>query len=248
VHLTETCATDEAHLVIHVETTEATMHEAQKTAAIDQALVEKGLPPGEHFVDSASIDAKLLVESNQQYDIALIGPTRPNNSWQARTEGAYDLDQFSIDWDQQQVRCPQGKLATTWQPGMDSAGEPIIYARFHPTDCQACPARACCTRAVSRRIGFRPREQYEALEARRRWQVSAEGQQQYHRRAGIEGTLSQGMRAFGLRLCRYRGLAKTKLQHIATAAAMNIDRLVAWFDEQPQAQTRTSRFARLAPA
>jgi hypothetical protein len=27
-----------------------------------------------------------------------------------------------------------------------------------------------------------------------------------------------------------------------------MDRLVAWFDERPRAQTRTSRFAALAPA
>ena len=38
------------------------------------------------------------------------------------------------------------------------------------------------------------------------------------------------------------------LQHVAIAAAINIDRLVAWLDERPRAQTRTSRFAALAPA
>ena len=63
-----------------------------------------------------------------------------------------------------------------------------------------------------------------------------------------EGTLSQGVRAFGLRCTRYRGLAKTRVQHVATAAAMHIDRIVASVDERPRAKTRTSRFAALAPA
>ena len=54
-------------------------------------------------------------------------------------------------------------------------------------------------------------------------------------------------RAFGLRRTRYRGLAKTHLQHVATAAAINVDRIVAWLDERPRATTRTSRFAALAP-
>ena len=72
--------------------------------------------------------------------------------------------------------------------------------------------------------------------------------QGYKRRAGVEGTLSQGVRAFGLRRTRYRGLPKTHVQHIATAAAINIDRIVAWLDARPRAQTRTSRFAALAPA
>jgi len=38
------------------------------------------------------------------------------------------------------------------------------------------------------------------------------------------------------------------VQHIAPAAAINIDRIVAWLEERPRAQTRTSRFAALAPA
>ena len=73
-----------------------------------------------------------------------------------------------------------------------------------------------------------------------------EGRRRYARRAGIEGTLSQGVRAFGLRRSRYRGLAKTHLQHVATAAAINLARLGDWFRAVPRAATRTSRFAALA--
>jgi transposase len=56
------------------------------------------------------------------------------------------------------------------------------------------------------------------------------------------------VRAFGLRRARYRGLARTHLQHVATAAAMNVDRLINWLDEVPRAQTRRSHFAALDPA
>src|SRR5262249_6769223 len=87
-----------------------------------------------------------------------------------------------------------------------------------------------------------------ALQAARAWYASEEGRQRYQCRAGVEGTLSQGVRAFGLRQTRYRGLEKTHLQHVAIAAAINIDRLVAWLDARPRATTRTSRFAALAPA
>ena len=65
-------------------------------------------------------------------------------------------------------------------------------------------------------------------------------------RAGVEGTLSQGIRAFGLREARYIGLQKTHLQHLATAAAINVVRTVRWLEGTPHAQTRTSRFAALA--
>jgi transposase len=97
-------------------------------------------------------------------------------------------------------------------------------------------------------VGLPPQDQYEALRAAQTWYGSAEGQQGYQRRAGVEGTLSQGVRGYGLRCTRYRGLEKTHVQHIATAAAINIDRLVAWLEERPRAKTRTSRFAALAPA
>ena len=86
------------------------------------------------------------------------------------------------------------------------------------------------------------------MHAAQAWYAGDEGQRQYGRRAGIEGTLSQGVRAFGLRRTRYRGLPKTHLQHVAIAAAINIDRIVAWLDERPRAMTRISRFAALAPA
>jgi hypothetical protein len=55
------------------------------------------------------------------------------------------------------------------------------------------------------------------------------------------------VRGFGLRYARYRGLENIHLQHVATAAAINVDRIVAWLDERPRAKTRTSRFAALAP-
>jgi transposase len=50
-----------------------------------------------------------------------------------------------------------------------------------------------------------------------------------------------------MRRTRYRGLDKTHLQHVAIATAINVDRLVAWFNGRPLAPTRLSRFAALAP-
>ena len=65
------------------------------------------------------------------------------------------------------------------------------------------------------------------------------------RRAGVEGTLSLGVRAMGLCRSRYIGMAKTHLQHFVTAAAINLMRLAAWVEDTPMARTRRSAFARL---
>ena len=89
---------------------------------------------------------------------------------------------------------------------------------------------------------------HEALRHARERIGSEEGQSEYRRRAGIEGTLSQGVRVSGLRQARYRGLAKTHLQHVATAAALNIGRVVAYLDGKEPAATPVSRFIRARPA
>src|SRR5207244_1243725 len=116
--------------------------------------------------------------------------------------------------------------------------------------CRTCPVRPCCPRDKhrGRRLRLPPHDQDEAVHAAQTWSAREDGQQLSQRRAGIEGTLSQGVRAFGLRRTRYWGVAKTHLQHVAIAAAINLDRLVAWLDERPRATTRTSRLAALAPA
>jgi transposase len=248
VHLSETCEPDAVHLITHVETTLATVHESQKTEAIHQALVNKGLPPDQHLVDSAYIDAKLLISSREQFDITLVGPGRLDNSWQAKVKGACDRYCFEIDWDGKQARCPQGKLSKFWRELADQYG-PYYQVIFDPEDCRDCQARSLCTRtkAASRRLRLQPRPQFEALLAARQLQATEAGRQLYAKRAGVEGTISQGVRGFGLRRSRYWGLAKTHFQHLATAAAINLDRLGAWFDNLPLSKTRTALFARLAP-
>jgi transposase len=249
VHISETCEPTAPHLLTHVHTTPATVHEAQCTLPIQQALIEKDLPPREHLVDAAYISAPLLVDSCDDHGITLRGPTRPTQGWQRQVAGAYTIEQFTVDWERQQVGCPQGKWATSWHERVEPDGTPYIIASFSRQDCQGCPARPLCTQAQQqgRRVRLPPQTQYEALAAARAWYASEEGSQSYQQRAGVEGTLSQGVRACGLRRTRYRGLPKTHLQHVATAAAINIDRIVAWLDERPRAQTRTSRFAALAP-
>ncbi len=248
VHLSESCEDDGVHLITHAMTTTAAVHEARCTAAIHAALAGKGLVPGEHLVDAAYVDAELLVRGREDHGIDLVGPPRPNPSWQAKVEGGHTIDRFEVDWDQRRARCPQGKLSSAWSPQVDHAGAPYVSVMFRKADRGACPARPLCTRAAhqARHLKLQPRAEHEALGAARERLGTKEGRRLYARRAGVEGTISQGVRAFGLRRSRYRGLAKTHLQHVATAAAVNLERLAAWFRAVPRAATRTSRFAALA--
>jgi len=49
VHVSETCEPTAPHLLTHVHTTSASVHEAQCTTPMQQALLDKELPPREHF-------------------------------------------------------------------------------------------------------------------------------------------------------------------------------------------------------
>jgi transposase len=250
VHVSDTCAPTAPHLLTHVQTTTAAVHEARCTAPIHQALGAKDLLPSAHLVDAADIDAELLVSSSTEPGITLRGPARPNPHWQAQIAGAYTVADVTVDGEHRQVHCPQGKAAASWAERVEATGRASIQVRFHQQDCRACDARAFCTQATqaARTLTLHPQAEFEALPAARAGYASEAGQQRYKRRAGVEGTRAQGVRAFGLRCARYRGLAKTRVQHVATAAAMHVDRIVAWLDERPRGKTRTSRVAMLAPA
>lgn len=248
VHLTETCEPDQLHLITQTATTPANLSDLGQTPLIHRALADKGLLPQEHYLDTAYLDAPLAVQSQQLYQLELVGPMRLSASWQAQQENGYDLSHFHIDWQLHRVTCPQGKHSRRWKHGQTATGKPLITVRFPAKYCQRCPVRALCTQArISRAVSFQPQAEQEMLQALRRQQQTPEWQQRYHLRAGIEGTLAQGIAAFGLRQSRYRGLPKTHLQHILISTAINVVRIVNWLQDIPLAPTRKSRFARLAP-
>ena len=247
VHMTETCEPDQVHLITNVETTWAVAADVEQTAPIHAALAAKGLLPGDHLLDAGFVDVELLVGSQFEHGVRLVGPVRPDVSWQAQANQGYDISHFTIDWEARRVTCPEGKTSTLWKPGHDRWGNEVIHTEFSRRECLACPSRPLCTRATTegREMTLRPRERHEALQAARVQQETAEWKAEYAVRAGVEGTLSQGVRGFGLRRCRYIGLAKAGLQHVATAAAINIYRISDWLGGVPLAATRTSRFMRL---
>src|SRR5512135_181873 len=247
VHVTETCEPDQVHLITNVETTSAVAADVDQTAPIHATLAAQGLLPGDHLLDAGFVDVELLVGSQFEHGVRLVGPMRPDVSWQAQANQGFDITHFTIDWEAKQVTCPEGKTSVLWKPGQDRWGNEVIHTEFARRECLACRSWPLCTRATTegREMTLRPRERHEALQAARRQQETAEWKAEYAARAGIEGTLSQGVRSFGLRRARYIGLAKARLQHVATGAAINVYRISDWLGGVPQAATRTSRFMRL---
>jgi len=247
-HITETCDAERPHLITHIETTSATMQDEQVTETIYRALAQKNLLPAEHLLDRGYVTTQGLLDSEHIHGIEVIGPIKVDTTWQAQSGKGFDIASFTIDWETQRVTCPGGQVSQVWADSRDNAGHPRVYVRFAKAACQACPVRTDCTRSVKgpRTLSFKPRAQYELLQWARQREHTDEFKERYAKRAGIEGTISQGTRAFGLRRSRYMGPTKTHLQHMLIAVAMNLSRFVAWINGVPHSTTRTSAFAGLA--
>ena len=248
VHITETCDDDMPSIVTDVDTTVATTVDHAVTAAVQTQLAARGLTPREHLADTSYVTADHLVSSRTEHDCTLLGPIHEDYSWQARAGEGFGAAQFAVDWEREHAICPQGRASRIWKPKRDSAGHDIINIRFDYADCRDCPARQRCVSSDRERaLAIRPQPLYEALHDARRRQHTPEFRAQYHARAGIEDIFSQGVGLGDLRRTRYRGVAKTRLQHIFIATALNVLRVAAWLAERPRAHTRTSAFAALAP-
>jgi transposase len=220
VHLTETCEADRPNLITHVTATAATDQDVKALEGIHDGLAARGLLPADHLADGAYLSAGELVESRERHGVEMIGPMRVDKSSQALDEEAFDLTQFSIGWEAKQVTCPMGRKSYRWSPKKGPRGKPAIQVNFTGQECFACEARSRCTRSSHgpRSLTLHPRPEHEALQAARERQETEEFKEQYKARAGVEGTISQAVFALGMRRTRYRGKAKTHLQHVATAA------------------------------
>lgn len=249
VHLTETCEPDGPHLITDVQTTVAPRTDKEVIPDIHDHLARRALLPEEQLVDAGYVIAENLVDSQSKHGIRLVGPVIEDHSWQAKAGKGFDAASFVIDWEQKKATCPQGKTSATWQESQASYGMDIVYIHFLKSVCSVCPVREECTQTKSQRrtITVNARPYHEALQAARARQETEAFKDEYKTRAGIEGTISQGVHVAGIRRARYKGLAKTRLQHLATAAALNVLRLGAWLLERPRAKTRTSAFMALAP-
>jgi len=231
------------NLITHVATTDATVTGNQMTSAIQEDLADKKLAPGRHDLDSGYLSAALVISALTTWGIALIGPLLADTSAQARAGNGYARADFTVDYASKTVTCPQGKTAKSWSP-CTQHGKDAIVAIFSTTDCGPCPARGLCTAAKRRVLSLPPPDLAQAQAAARTAGKTIPFRADYARRAGVEGTMHQAT-SHGARRARYRGLPKTRLDHVYMACALNLLRLEAYWTGTPLDRRRTSHLARL---
>ena len=239
------------NIITGVATTDATVPDAAMTEPIHAAPAGRELLPAEHYLDSGYPSAALLVDSLRRWGVTLVTPLLADTSRQAKAGAGYDRAGFTIDFDTEQATCPQGQKSTWWNP-VTQRGTDAIVIKFAAVTCRGCPVRALCTRSTSPKVGRRltvpPREVHDAQFAARAAQDTPGWQARYARRAGVEGTIRQGVAVTGMRRARYRGLPKTQLEHVFSATALNLIRLDAYWNGHALDRSRTSHLTRLEHA
>ena len=242
VHITETYGDRKTpHLITDVTTTPATVPDVKVTADIQQKLADRDVKPDRHTVDQGYMAAD-HVATSQENAIHLLGPVSADSSWQASLPDGFTVDQFQIDWSQQVVTCPAGACSTTWSSCTDTYGKKIIHVRFPRRACQPCPDKHRCTRAEKngRSLKLKPYREHTALRQARAYQQTEAFTEQYRKRAGVEGAISQAVHHLDGRRSRYSGLSKTHLHNLLTALAINLTRVGRWLLGAPRARTRRS--------
>ena len=248
VHLTETCEAALPHLIINVETRPSTEPDHAVTDLIHDHLAQIGYLPAQHFVDQGYLSVEQLLRAHEKHGIKLMGSVPDDTSWQSRQQG-YNSPQFTMDWDNQRALCPQGHLRCSWSLAKTRSQRPVVKIKFRHADCSVCPVIARCTDNHEKRRTLTvlfPQAHFEAQQLARQRQKTTDFKEAYATRAGVEGTISQAACALGARRSRYRGMTKTHFQHLVTAAAINLLRVLDWLNGVPPSTTPKSHFARLA--
>ena len=251
VHLTETCDQERPCVITHVETTVATVPDDQVVAPIHRALADKHLLLADHLLDAGYTTARNLTESASTYQVNVLGPLAEDASWQARGGKGFAKQDFQIDWENHRAICPAGVASRSWTSNTRTTQDYAFVVHWAKRACRDCAYRSHCTKRANeqpRELFLKTQAEEAAIHAARTRQTTPSFQAQYQQRAGVESTHAQAIRRCDLRHARYRGLAKTRLQHLLTATALNLIRVGAWLADTPRAATRRSPFARLKAA
>jgi hypothetical protein len=213
------------------------------TEPVHDMLTAAGLAPGEHAIDCGYTSADLLVSSRAR-GITLIGPLLADHSAQARA-GGYTAQDFTIDWDHQQVTCPQGATSKTWSPCRPQGKRDAI--QFAAATGRACPARGQCTSAVrlGRQLFLRPATSMRPSPPPAPPNPASTGKTATPSAPASKAPSTRPPCVTGIRRARYLGLPKTRLEHNAAAAAINLIRLDAWWTGKPLDRTRATCLQRL---
>ena len=176
--------------------------------------------PSELYVDAGYTSGAEVVRAEAE-GRELKGPMAPAPT----KEGRLSSEAFDVCVADRRVVCPAGQVSTNCSRLEEQKTGTATYRfEWNKGLCGDCPQRARCLGPGQSHRTLVVGEHHDRIQARRQEQKTETFRTDMHHRNGIEGAISELTRGHGLRRCRYRGLAKTRLQNWFTGAACNLKR------------------------
>ncbi|WP_241681668.1 hypothetical protein [Streptomyces sp. CB01881] len=159
-------------MITDVVTMPASSSDAQVLPGIHTRLERRGLRPAEHLVDGGYTSLVHLEQAERERRITVVGPLPGNPTHQQHRAEGFARNDFRIDFDRQEVTCPQDQVSAGWHgpyptcsPTADalsprrvralpSAGSPVTWsARWWPASWTTRSTRCCGSARSSSRGG-----------------------------------------------------------------------------------------------
>lgn len=231
--VTETCAPEnKTQFITDVNNTKATHHDSTEQPEIQQRLIANEFKPEKQYEDAGFVNGQTIIDSAKN-GIALEGPTAGRSqSFEAYqdNERPYDAGDFDTTINDQSGEltvnaCPNHNQPTD-QTRSEKTGKVIVH--FDNEQCRACPDARRCPVKIGKRIATYNVDEAEYVGAARHHQYMSdtEYRKECAVRAGAEATVSEFVRAHGLRKSRHRQRSRTNLQVIFGALACNVKRFI----------------------
>ena len=191
-------------LVRAVGMTPANVPEASVTDDILADLKQQQVELAEAHLDRAYLSSSLVRDRNPNLAIYC-------KAWPVRNGEHFPKTAFHLDWDNQQLRCPNDVVVSF---------KPAGVVHFPESTCLVCPLRQrCTTSAHGRSVSIHPDERL-LFELRQR-QLTPEGRAKLRERVAVEHSLAHIGRWQGRR-ARYLGIRKNLFDSRRSAVVHNL--------------------------
>ena len=217
----------EGNFLTDIQITPANQSDQKALKPIQERLEQREIAPDKQYVDQAYMSGKHICASRKQ-GIDLRGYVQSGGSNKPK---GFRLTDFDIDISRQQATCPAGHTSVRWTEVTPGTTKGVAYRAFFGKQCYACPffnKEQCTASPGGRKLDIS--RHHDELQARRREMKAEAFRQEMNHRPGVEGTISELVRAHGARRSRYRGLVKNQLQAGFIGAATNLKRLAKALD------------------
>ena len=219
-HITETAnEKGEVNFITDITTANSCEQDNETLPEIQEKLEASDRKPEQQFGDKGYVTGANLSESDER-NIQLMGEAS-----QLYNKGLFTADDFIVDYQTTTATCPAGCTSISWKVRKSGEHKGDVQIRFGH-QCNHCSLKEKCTTAGKRGRRLRLSPHYPALKKRREESKTDAFKELMKRRPPVEGSISEMVRAHGLRTSRYRGMVKTHFHSLMIGTAVNLKRLI----------------------